>query len=125
MKEEYIVVVNKIFQDYNIKITTDGHHHLGAVVGSNENKEEFLIACNKPQATFSGFIHWLRRRYGYLLRIIPGISRLWKPLYDAINILIKVLLQGDAFNPTESILFLLPAKYGRTGLIIPSEICQK
>ena len=56
MKEEYIVVVNKIFQDYNIKITTDGHH-LGAVVGSNENKEEFLIACNKPQTTFSGFIH--------------------------------------------------------------------
>ena len=57
MKEECIVLVNKTFQDYNTKITTDGHHHLGAVVGSNENKEEFLIACNEPQVTFSGFIH--------------------------------------------------------------------
>ena len=39
MKEEYIQIANKTFRDYNIKITTDG-----AVVGSNENKEVFVIA---------------------------------------------------------------------------------
>ena len=44
MKEEYIEIANETFQDYNVKITTDGHCHLGAAVDSNENKEEFAIA---------------------------------------------------------------------------------
>ena len=38
MKEEYIKIANVTFQDYNKKITTDGHRHLGAVTGSNNNK---------------------------------------------------------------------------------------
>ena len=37
-------MANETFQDYNIKITTDGHDLRGAAVGSNENKEEFVIA---------------------------------------------------------------------------------
>ena len=78
VKEEYIEIANETFQDYNIKITTDGHRHRGAAVGSNENKEEFVIskmsewvkqlevltnfACPEPHAAFSGFIHGLRHR---------------------------------------------------------------
>ena len=42
MKEEYIEIANETFRDYNINITIDGHRHLGAVVGLNENKEEFV-----------------------------------------------------------------------------------
>ena len=56
---------------------------------------------------------------------IPGISHLLKPPYDAIDTLIKVLLQGYTFNPTECVLLSLPEKYGGMRLIIPSEICQK
>ena len=33
MKEEYIDIANETFQDYNVKITTDGHRHRGAVAG--------------------------------------------------------------------------------------------
>ena len=33
MKEEYIDIANETFQDYNLKITTDGHRHRGAVAG--------------------------------------------------------------------------------------------
>ena len=36
-----------------------------------------------------------------------------------------MLLQTNAFNPTERVLFSLPTKYGEMGLIIPSEIRQK
>ena len=140
MKEEYIEIANETFQDYNIKIT-DGHRHRGAAVGSNENKEEFVIAkvsewvkqlevltnfaCPEPHAAFSGFIHRLRHRYTYFMRTNPGISHLLKPLDDAIDIFIKVLLQGYAFSSTECVLFSLSAKYGGMGLIIPSEICQE
>ena len=42
--EEYIEIVNETFRDYNIKMTTTGHRHLGAVIGLIENKEEFVIA---------------------------------------------------------------------------------
>ena len=141
MKEEYIEIANETFQDYNIKITTDGHCPRGAVVGSNENKEEFVIAkvsvwvkqlevltnfaCPEPHAAVSGFIHGLRHRYPYFMRTIPGISLLLKPLDDAIDIFIKVLLQGYAFNPTECVLFSLPAKYCGMGLVISLEICQE
>ena len=43
MKEEYIEMTNETFRDYNIKIN-NGHHHLGAVVGTDEDKEEIVIA---------------------------------------------------------------------------------
>ena len=61
----------------------------------------------------------------YFMRTIPGISHLLKPLDDAIDIFIKVLLQGYASNPSERVLFPLPAKYGGMGLIIPSETYQE
>lgn len=37
-KKEYIKTANETLQDYNINITTNEHHHLGTVVGSNGNK---------------------------------------------------------------------------------------
>ena len=83
------------------------------------------FACTEPDAAFSRFIYGLRHRYMYFMRRVPGISQLLKPLYDAINTFIKVLLQGYIFNPTERVLFSLPAKYGGMGLIIPLEIYQE
>ena len=83
------------------------------------------FARTEPHAAFSGFIHGLRHSYTYFMRTIPGISHLLKPLGDTIDTFIKVLLQGYTFNPTERVLFSLPANYGRMGLIIPSEIFQE
>ena len=101
IKEEYIQIAKETFRDYNIKITTDGHRHLGAVVGSNENKEVSAIAkvsewikqleiltkfeCTEPHAAFSGFIHGLIYRCTYFVRTVPGISDLLKPLDDDID----------------------------------------
>ena len=79
------------------------------------------FAYSEPHAAFSGFIHKLRHRYTCFMRTVPGNSHLLKPLDDAIDTFIKVLLQWC----TERVLFSLPAKYGGMGLIIPSEICQK
>ena len=59
------------------------------------------------------------------MRTIPGISHLLKPLGDTIDTFIKVLLQGYTFNPTERVLFSLPAKYGGMEFIILSGICQE
>ena len=109
IKEEYTQIAKETFRYDNIKITTDGHRHLGFVVGSNENKEVFVIskvsewvkqleiptkfAYSEPHAAFSGFIHKLRHRYTCFMRTVPGNSHLLKPLDDAIDTFIKVLLQ--------------------------------
>ena len=61
----------------------------------------------ETHAVFSGFIYGLRYRYTYFMRIVPRISHLLKPLDDAIDTFIKVLLQGYTFNPTECVLFSL------------------
>ena len=37
-------IANETFRYNNIKITTDEHHHLGVIVGLNENKKVSLIA---------------------------------------------------------------------------------
>ena len=100
IKEEYIQIAKETL--------TDGHRHLGAVAGSNENKEVFVIAKvygwvkqqeiltkfarTEPHAAFSGFIHGLRHGYTYFMRTLPGISHLLKPRDDAIDTFIKVLL---------------------------------
>ena len=62
------------------------------------------------------FVHGLIHRYTYFMRTIPGISHLLKPLDDAIDIFINVLLQVYVFNRTERFLFSIPAKYGGMGL---------
>ena len=59
------------------------------------------------------------------MRTVPGVSRLLKPLDEAIDTFIKVLLQGYTFNPTERVLFSFPAKQGGMALIIPSKICRE
>ena len=88
MKEEYIEIANETLQDYNIKITTNGHRHPGAAVGSNQNKEEFVKSVRMGKATgsytkfayaethaaFSSFIHGLRHWYTYFMRTIHEIS---------------------------------------------------
>ena len=53
------------------------------------------------------------------MRNIPGISYLLRPLDDATDIFIKVLLQDYAFNPTKRVLFSFPTKYGEMRLIVP------
>ena len=109
MKEEHLKIANETFQGCDIKMTTDGHRHLGGVVGSKENKEEFLIlkvsewvkqlealtnfACTENHTAFSTFIHGLRHHYTYFMRTILGISYLLKPPDFSVDTFIKVLLQ--------------------------------
>ena len=102
-----------------MKITSEGHKHLGAVVGTTENKEKYVrdkvkqwiaetnklseIACTQPHAAFAAFIHGLRNLFTYTMRTIPNISHLLRPLDHAIDNFVKVLFQGYSINPNERI----------------------
>jgi hypothetical protein len=138
VKEQYLENAKHLFSTSKIKITIDGNRHLGAVVGTEKNKEKYVsekvsewilqigrlseIAKSQPHAAFSAFNHGLRHRYTYLMRTIPGISSMLTPLDEAIDKFIKVLLNDYNFNPDERLLFSLPAKFGGMGIIIPSMV---
>lgn len=80
--------------------------------------------CTEPHTAFSGFIHRLRHHSIYSMKSTSQTSHLLKPLGDATETFINLLLQGYAFNPIECVLLSLSKKYGRMGLI-KWEICQK
>ena len=136
IKEEHLDRAKELFSNSNIQITTDGHRHLEAVIGTEANKENFVrekvsewmrqleslseIAKIQSHAAFCAFVHGLRHRYTYTIRTVPHISHMLKPLDDAISIFIKTWLNGYSFNDDERFLYSLPAKFGGLGMIIPS-----
>ena len=72
-----------------MKITSDGRRHLEAVIGTNGNKNKYIvekigkwckeieilstIAATEPHTAFAGFIFGLKHRYIYFMRAIPNI----------------------------------------------------
>ena len=60
-----------------------------------------------------------------IMRTVPEISAVLKPLDKAIDNFITVLFQGYLFNEDERALLSLPARLGGMGFIIPSETCRQ
>ena len=138
VKEEYYEYATGIFAGTGINITTRGRRHLGAVIGSEDFKHEYVeslidkweqevlalgdIAKIEPHAAYSAFIHGLKHRYTYVMRTIPGISDNLERLDKAVDVLIKSLMNNYSFSDNERKLFALPPKLGGLGMIIPSKL---
>lgn len=128
---------NEIFKDTAINITTEGQHHLGAVIGSQDYLEKFVndkitnwvneitqlaeFARAQPQACYAAYTFGLKHRWTYFLRTLHDIQDLLKPLEDAIsNILIPAITERTCSQLDRDIL-ALPARLGGMGLSNP---CQ-
>ena len=138
VKEQYYEQAKEIFKDDNIMITTEGHRHLGAIIGTDEFKNSYIgkmvkdwideiqylpeIAKTYPHSAYSAFVHGLQNRYTYTMRTIPDLSDHLQPLEDAIrNCFIKTLFNGYICSDSERLLFSLPAKFGGLGIFVPTE----
>ena len=75
------------------------------------------IARSQSHAAYTSFTKGL-------MRTIPSIIYLLKPLDDVMNSFIKVLFNGYEFSETDRELWSLPAKDGGLGITIPSKICD-
>ena len=142
IKDEYMLQAEIIFHKSGLNITSKGRKHLGAVIGSENFKSEFVeslvdkwvgeisklcdIAKIEPHVAYSSFTHGLQHRYTYFMRTIPNISDDLKRLDIAVDKFIKCLVEGYEFNATERLLFSLPTKLGGLGIQIPSQAsdCQ-
>ena len=142
VKEEKLEEAELIFQDTNVNITTQGKKHLGAALGTEDYRKEFVselvqkwvtqieilskIAAYEPQAAYTLFTSCIRHRYSYYFRTIPNIAPLLQPLEDAIIFkLIPALTEGRDVSDDERKLLSLPPRLGGMGLILPLELSGK
>ena len=140
VKEQYLELANQIFADAGIQITSTGKRHLGAVIGSEAFKDEYVsekvdewiseietlaeIALIEPHAAYAVYVHGYQHKFTFIMRTIPGIENLLKRLDDVITRkLIKNIFNREC-SELERKLFALPVKSGGLGLNVPSEMCR-
>ena len=138
VKTNYLDAAKLIFANSGLNITSEGRKHLGASIGSEAFKTQFVdeavtewvneinklseIALMEPHAAYTAFIHGVRHKHTYMMRTIPNISGKLKVLDKAIDNFITFLLNKHSCSRTERILFSLPVKLGGLGIIIRSEL---
>ena len=90
VKDDHLLKANDIFKHSNVKITSTGQRHLGAVIGSLNYKNKFVnekvnsmvnqlhflskIAEIEPQAAYSAIVVGFKSKLNYLIRTLPDIS---------------------------------------------------
>ena len=138
VKKQYLEIANQIFDGAGIKITSTGKRHLGAVIGNEAFKEEYVsekieewvseveslaeIALIEPHAAYAAYVHGYQHKYTFLMRTIPGIEDLLKKLDHVITTkLIRNLFNREC-SEIERKLFSLPVKFGGLGINVPSEM---
>ena len=116
-----------VFGETAINITTEGHKHIGAALGSRSYFEECVgemvedwvsqvvklaeFAVSQHQASYAAFTFGLRT---YFLRTLPDIAHLQEPLERAIS---DVLI--PALTEAERDLLALRVRMGGLGLVNP------
>ena len=134
VKPQLVKEAEKLFENTKTNITVNGKRHLGAVIGSQEYRDEYVInktdqianewnnlceiAKLEPQAAYSCFVSGFKHKLNYILKTISDISHPLKPIDDIIlTNFIPAITDRIKVNQIERKLLSLPAKYG--GLAIP------
>ncbi len=131
----------RIFKDVEIEITSEGKRHLGAALGSEQFKEEYVklkvskwvkdieklaeFAQQEPQAALCAFTKGLCHRWTYIQRTVSDISRLFEPLESAIRTKLLKEIIGRDVSDIERRLLALPVRMGGLGVRNPVETSQK
>ena len=122
-----------IFKDTNLNITNEGKRHLGAVVGMEEFRKEYVtmsvnkwvaelkllstIAKFSLQAAYCAFTSGFRQKFNYVIRTIPNISHLLQPIENVIRQeFITSLFEGRTCSDEERQLLSLLVKLSGMGI---------
>ena len=142
VKPEHLPAAEDHFRGSGVNITTQGHRHLGAPLGSKSFVEAFIrdkiscwgseikrlseIANVQPQAAYAVFTHALTNRWTFLMRTVPGTDRLLQPLEEAIRHQFLPAVTGrQGITDLERDLLALPARHGGLGVTIPTNKGQQ
>ena len=120
-------------------MTTSGKRHLGAVLGTEEFKNEYVtekidgwvdelkelekIAKVEPHIAYCAYVCGIQHRYTYVLRTIPNIGQHLQKLDEAIDqYLVKHIFHDHLITPLERTWISLPARLGGLGIRIMAEV---
>ena len=126
-------------KDSGIEINTTGTRHLGAAVGTEKFKAEYVntkidgwilalkklsaIATSQPHAAFSAFTQCMQSQWTFLSRSMPEISPLLARLEDVIRLCFLPALLRRPVNDFEREVLSLPARMGGLGISLPHINC--
>ena len=101
VREDKLGEARNVFNDSNVNITIKEKRHLGAVIGSNKYREEYMkdlvndwnnqlvllssIAESQPQTAYSAFVSDFKSKLSYFMGTIPGISQFLYPLEETVR----------------------------------------
>ena len=130
----------ELFAGDGVKITTEGHRHVGAALGTEEFKISYVqkkinkwiedvtmlanIAKDEPQAALSAYNVGLSQRWKFIQRTMGNIGQLFQPLEDAIRSELIPAICGRHVSSLERRIFALPYRYGGLGILNPVECSQ-
>ena len=134
VKPQLVKEAEELFENTKVNITIKGKQHLGATIGSQDYRDEYVInktdqranelnnlcetAKLEPQAAYSCFVSGFKHKLNYIMKTISDISHPLKPIDDIIlTNFTPAITDGIKVNQIEIKLLSLPAKYG--GLAIP------
>ena len=101
VKNELIPKAEELFHNTGINITSKGRKQLGAIIGTNEFKNEYVsekvekwiteiellskIGYIDPHSAYIAYTRCFKHKFGYIMRTIPDIQSLLKPLDTVID----------------------------------------
>ena len=138
---EDLDTAREIFGDTGVKITITGERHLGAVIGSEDFRAEYVnskieswiqdveqlseIAKNEPQLAYSAYTKALSMRWGFLQRTIPNTKEFFAPLEESIRTKLIPAIIGRNVTEIERSIFSLPVRLGGLGIQNPCETADR
>jgi hypothetical protein len=141
VKNQHIAEANRIFSESGVKLTTEGHRHLGAAIGTDDFKKKYVeekikkwiddmtdlskIAAEEPQIAFSAFTKGICHRWSFIQRTIPNIAPLFSPLEEAIANSFIPAVVGRCLSVAERKMVALPVRFGGLGITNPIEACER
>ena len=130
-------MAKQLFKGTGITITSEGERHLGAVIGTEDFHESYVmdkvsrwvkdieelseIGKDDPQSAYAAYTKALCHRWTFVQRTIPGVSALFEPLESAIKNKFLPAIIGRQISEAERALFTLPVRLGGLGISNPVE----
>ena len=139
VKEKEVEKAREIFKPTKVNITTKGRKHLGAVIGSNEYKDNYVsekidnfvnqlrslteIAKFEPQCAYACLTKGLLSKLTYVMRTIPEIQHHLQRIDNIIlTEFLPTLFGGKQISDLERRIMALPVRLGGLGIPILAEI---
>ena len=135
VKDSQYDLATELFKDTEIEVTRSGERHLGAVIGSQKFRDEYVggkvekwvqdvdelskTAEDEPQLAYAAYTKAMCMRWCFLQRTIPNTKNYFAPLEDVIRNKFIPAVIGRKVSDVERKILSLPVRLGGMGIQNP------